>query len=78
MSREDFSGSAVLQSFAAALTSPGCNLAHLTLRDSERAAMACDDDGADVSDLPCNIRRGGRAIPCNWRVIPCNIRRKGV
>ena len=31
-----------------------------------------------VSDLPCNIRRGGRAIPCNWRVIPCKIRRKGV
>ena len=28
--------------------------------------------------LPCNIRREGRAIPCNWRVIPCNIRRKGV
>ena len=31
-----------------------------------------------VSDLPCNIRREGRIIPCNWRVIPCNIRRKGV
>ena len=26
-----------------------------------------------VSDLPCSIRRGGREIPCNWRVIPCNI-----
>ena len=23
------------------------------------------------------IRRKGRAIPCNWRVLPCNIRRKG-
>ena len=32
----------------------------------------------EVSDLPCNIRRGGREIPCSWRVIPCNIRRKGV
>ena len=35
-------------------------------------------DSADlpkVSDLPCNVRRGGRAIPCNWRVIPCNVRR---
>ena len=31
-----------------------------------------------VSDLPCNVRRQGRAIPCNWRVLPCNIRRKGV
>ena len=27
---------------------------------------------------PCDFRRGGRAIPCNRRVIPCNIRRKGV
>ena len=37
---------------------------------------------ADVSEifgagLPCNIRREGRAIPCNWGVIPCRIRRKG-
>ena len=30
-----------------------------------------------VSDLPCNMK-GGRVIPCNWRVIPCNIRRKDV
>ena len=30
-----------------------------------------------VSDLPCNIRREGRAIPCNWRATPCNIRREG-
>ena len=31
-----------------------------------------------VSDFPsCNIRRKGRAIPCNWRAVPCNIRRKG-
>ena len=28
--------------------------------------------------LPYNMRRQGRAIPCNWRVIPCNIRRRGV
>ena len=27
----------------------------------------------EASDLPCNIRREGRAVPCNWRVIPCNI-----
>ena len=29
--------------------------------------------GPTVSDLPCNVRREGRVIPCNWRVIPCNI-----
>ena len=35
--------------------------------------------GAVASDLPCNVRRDGRSIPCNWRAIPCNIiRRKGV
>ena len=25
---------------------------------------------SQVSDRPCNVRRGGRAIPCNWRVTP--------
>ena len=30
-----------------------------------------------VRGLPCNIRRGGRGIPCNWRAIPCDIRRGG-
>ena len=29
-----------------------------------------------VGDRPCDIRRGGRGVPCNCRVIPCNIRRK--
>ena len=26
-----------------------------------------------VSDLPCNVRREGRVIPCNWRAIPCDV-----
>ena len=26
---------------------------------------------------PCNIRKRGRVIPCNRRVIPCNIRKGG-
>ena len=44
------------------------------------AAWGRTDELSDggASDFPCNIRREGRAIPCNWRAIPCNVRRKGM
>ena len=45
---------------------------------SEEDLARCDDLASTVRDLPCNIRRGGRAIPCNWRAIPCNIKSNGV
>ena len=41
--------------------------------ESEAEAEGAEDM---VSDLPCDVRRGGRGIPCDWRVTPCNIRRK--
>ena len=47
---------------------------------SESVAMAqmASELQTEVSGLPCDRRREGRAIPCNRKAIPCNIRRKGV
>ena len=41
--------------------------------DAKNKAKKSEAGVRVVSDLPCNIRREGRVIPCNWRVIPCNI-----